>query len=348
MEEQQETVLARISKRLTRIDDPNLLNHLLSLDEEYALATRYFPRSGGSVSALPTKADECLDEIEFYIANDMIRHLCAVAADFYDRLGHVGWEPVGFFIGGGRYREIKIRFRHYCPKTRTEISYFGKLSRNKEHGERYQLIIDDNPDGLHSCRNIFDVLNTLAVPRAYLDGLFDMIEYADEPLEQKYEHTRNEFARLSAALSKINYELRDRSSKLQALKRPQKWRKKFASLKLPETTTQMPAPPTETVSLIEAQTLYSGFVGVYFLWDASGDCAYVGKSKNIGSRLSGHHKAEAEDHRVSILTFDALDVHYAELYYIWFLRPYLNKEGIETARELEKTNKNTEITALEV
>lgn len=346
MEEKQETVLDRIKNRVLSIADSDIAGQLLSLDEEAELAEQYLRRIRGGYSDSPTKADKCLDEIEFYIANDMIRHLCAVAADFYDRLGTVGWEPVGFRIGGGNYREITIRFRKYCVETRSKREYFGVLSRRIDRGEKYELRIDENPDGLRSCRAIFDILNTLAVPRSYIDGLFDMIEYSNEPLEQKYEKIQNCFIQLQTAVRNLNYELRDRSKKLQALKRPKKWRRKFAPAKLNSSPHNLPPPPTNTTSLVQAQIEYVGCAGIYFLWDREGCCAYVGKSKNIGQRLSSHEKTA--DHVVSVLLFDPVDIHFTELYYIWSLRPYLNKEGMETARELEKTNKNTDTILVEV
>ncbi len=67
--------------------------------------------------------------------------------------------------------------------------------------------------------------------------------------------------------------------------------------------------------------------GVYFLWDGA-SCVYVGKSKNIGQRLSSHSKLQAR-HDVSWLCCSEEQMHTWELFYIWLLQPELNGEVIK-------------------
>jgi len=73
--------------------------------------------------------------------------------------------------------------------------------------------------------------------------------------------------------------------------------------------------------------------GIYFAFCGE-SCEYVGKSVNIPSRLKAHNKVH-DDHGVCFIEMPEQDIHFAELYYIWLLRPKLNHEGIETQRAIE-------------
>jgi hypothetical protein len=66
--------------------------------------------------------------------------------------------------------------------------------------------------------------------------------------------------------------------------------------------------------------------GIYFGWRES-QCFYVGKSKNIASRLKSHHVINLDDD-VSWLEFPESDIHLNELFYIWLLAPECNSEQI--------------------
>lgn len=72
--------------------------------------------------------------------------------------------------------------------------------------------------------------------------------------------------------------------------------------------------------------------GVYFLWDGT-SCVYVGKSKNIGQRLSSHTKLQLR-HDVSWLRCSEKQMHTWELFYIWLLQPELNGEVIKAMEEV--------------
>lgn len=72
--------------------------------------------------------------------------------------------------------------------------------------------------------------------------------------------------------------------------------------------------------------------GIYFAWLGSG-VAYVGQSKDIGTRLSSHDNIHDGD-GVSWLEWPKDDLLAAECYYIWLCRPYRNfsGQGIATNR----------------
>lgn len=70
--------------------------------------------------------------------------------------------------------------------------------------------------------------------------------------------------------------------------------------------------------------------GIYFGWRES-QCFYVGKSKNIASRLKSHHVINLDDD-VSWLEFPEADIHLNELFYIWLLAPECNSEQIQKTK----------------
>lgn len=92
-----------------------------------------------------------------------------------------------------------------------------------------------------------------------------------------------------------------------------------------------PPPPAATVSPEAARLVFKGVSGIYFLWkDDSID--YIGRANCIGSRLHpGHHRLKPH-HRVSVVRMNRADSWVAEPYYIWWLRPTLNKEIQESSK----------------
>jgi len=297
-----------------------------------------------------TKADRCCSEIAFFVEHNLVRHLCLVALDFYERHGHMDWAPIGFQIKGGNAREIQLRFRYLIPGDRHFGYYYGVLRREYDRGERYELVVEKSPDG-ESFRMtaVFDILNVLNVPRAYIDGLFDMVEYGNAKLEEQKnqldketEEQIEEHFKLRGIVNSLRADLRKLSQQMKAIKKPKKWlQKRFPRGTSYEPPT-MPSPPTEVMTSREAQINYANQAGIYFLWDASGKCAYVGKSKNVGNRLGSHEKSHP-DCAVSVLPLHVTEIHFAELYYIWLMRPPRNGEGIETAAEIEKLQDSAEV-----
>lgn len=67
------------------------------------------------------------------------------------------------------------------------------------------------------------------------------------------------------------------------------------------------------------------FSGVYFCW-VGGVCVYVGKSVNVPNRICSHNIIQAcED--VSWIEMPEHEIHHAEQFYIWLLRPCRNNES---------------------
>lgn len=64
--------------------------------------------------------------------------------------------------------------------------------------------------------------------------------------------------------------------------------------------------------------------GIYFCW-IDGVCVYVGKSVNISTRLRNHSTVNLNED-VGWISFDKDQIHLAELFYIWLLRPLRNHE----------------------
>lgn len=68
--------------------------------------------------------------------------------------------------------------------------------------------------------------------------------------------------------------------------------------------------------------------GIYFAW-SDGVCVYVGKSKNLRYRLRCHDIVD-DSHLVSFLEMPLHEIHLAELFYIWALKPRLNSQVRES------------------
>jgi hypothetical protein len=91
---------------------------------------------------------------------------------------------------------------------------------------------------------------------------------------------------------------------------------------------QLPPPPEPSVFAKDVASMSETFGGVYFAWEY-GICVYVGRSKNIPSRIRTHHVVKPEM-ELSWLEFDEYGQHWNELYYIGLLRPDLNFGGKKT------------------
>lgn len=72
------------------------------------------------------------------------------------------------------------------------------------------------------------------------------------------------------------------------------------------------------------------FAGVYVAF-YRGCVQYVGESCNIPSRMRSHEKVES-NWLVSVIKTEPAERFFAECFYIWLLKPPLNKEGIKFNR----------------
>lgn len=82
----------------------------------------------------------------------------------------------------------------------------------------------------------------------------------------------------------------------------------------------------------DAKTVLRGKSGIYFAWNTNdGRCMYVGKSKDMGSRLS-NSRPELQDCKITYILMPERHIHHWELFYIWLHKPEKNIESRKTAR----------------
>jgi len=68
-------------------------------------------------------------------------------------------------------------------------------------------------------------------------------------------------------------------------------------------------------------------IGVYFLYNINNEIVYVGKSKNIVSRLKTHNASDKAYSNCAVIPFKSeADAIVAEVYFICKLKPYYNKK----------------------
>ena len=103
-------------------------------------------------------------------------------------------------------------------------------------------------------------------------------------------------------------------------------------------TDDLPMPKEFPVSLEEIGQKFYGVSGIYFAWRQHSqvdiELQYVGKSKNIGERVYGKpgckpyssKRPELAGCLVNVVLFPEHEIHLAELFYIWKLRPRMNSE----------------------
>lgn len=115
-----------------------------------------------------------------------------------------------------------------------------------------------------------------------------------------------------------------------------------------EGKSDLPMPEDMPVSLKEIGEKFYEVSGIYFAWrqwsDVYFDLQYVGKSRNIGERVYGKMGRHAYGARrpeiagclVNVVLFPEHEIHLAELFYIWKLRPRMNSETKKLLEGLPK------------
>ncbi len=88
---------------------------------------------------------------------------------------------------------------------------------------------------------------------------------------------------------------------------------------------EYPPMPPEMFSIREVRSM-KPFSGVYFAVDEAGVVQYVGKSRNLPSRVRSG-RDELRGCRISALRMPQNEIHFAELHYIARYRPARNKVG---------------------
>lgn len=238
--------------------------------------------------------------------------LCRIAKEFYSRVfkkPFEDWECRSIFsnpaffaieIGGGRFA---------CRCRRT--------------GE---WLIGSDPRQCESDTKNHQVVETLSIPFAFLEGVFSGVTIAErqggldlEALCQKRKSTIESCERAMDALLNINSQIASRQKLAYA-----------DAITVVEHSTcacdnEDPASPPARAGLVhDAKSTLKGVCGIYFVYRDS-ELIYVGKAYDIGRRLSGHHVAADSDY-VSVVSMAPREIHLAELYYIYRLRPKLNHE----------------------
>lgn len=86
----------------------------------------------------------------------------------------------------------------------------------------------------------------------------------------------------------------------------------------------LPPIPRGDISMVAAKNEFENVCGIYFI-HRSHQLVYVGLAENIASRISSHHVAALTD-RICIVEVPADQLKQSEDFYIWSLRPPINKE----------------------
>jgi hypothetical protein len=208
------------------------------------------------------------------------------------------------------------------------------------------------------------IVEALGVPHSYILGIAAGIRCATETffvapekiLQCKYESVAgNESRYAEAALRRLTGRiaseilatqdtLRTKQLELSQLELQIKQKQKKASDRFnlkaiqkcitARTTTDYPPVPVHASPRDIVSKNLKGQPGVYVA-RRDGIVSYVGKSKDVGSRLSNHEKVDAND-LVSVITMEESEIHVSELWYIATLRPFLNKELQEEAAVLKR------------
>jgi hypothetical protein len=118
--------------------------------------------------------------------------------------------------------------------------------------------------------------------------------------------------------------LRRSRRKLKELKRETEHRTQLCDIH------QMPPVPTPQFTREHWAAHTESFAGVYVAF-SNGLVQYVGESQNIPQRMKSHHAIQM-DWLVSVIPMAAHERFFAESFYIWLLRPPINKEGAKTIK----------------
>lgn len=160
--------------------------------------------------------------------------------------------------------------------------------------------------------------------------------------ERRLAEHKQDRQRLAATLRRARKRLRELTKEITAL--TEKANKELASLTEEATiarqnvaiglacSSEMPDVPPAAMTAAEWGSAIEKFAGVYFGFDG-GRIQYVGESCNVPSRLRSHDVIKPH-WMVAVLKLEPHQRFFAEAYYIWLMKPPLNKEGVRTLREL--------------
>jgi hypothetical protein len=238
--------------------------------------------------------------------------LCRIAKAFYSRVfkrPFEDWECRSVFSNEAFFALEVGDDRFVCRCRRT-----GKW------------IIGADPRQCFSDTTQHQVVEALSIPFAFLEGVFSGVTIAErhagqslDDIDRKRAHAIESLNRAMDVLSNLNSQIANRKKIADA--RSITALDGFTCLREHEE----PASPPQRAGLVhDAKSILKGVCGIYFVYRDS-ELIYVGKAYDVGRRLSSHHVATDSDY-VSVVSMKPSDIHLAELFYIYRLRPKLNHE----------------------
>lgn len=238
--------------------------------------------------------------------------LCRIAKEFYSRIVRKpfeDWECRSVFsneaffaieIGDGRF---------VCRCRRTGEWLIGKDPRQCSSESKQHHVVEQ-----------------LSIPFAFLEGVFSGVTIAErhagqslDAIDQRRTTAIEALNRAMDTLSDINTQIANRRRLVDADSMAVIDGSMFV-----RDSKDPPDPPRCAGLVHEAKSALKGVCGIYFVHRDS-ELVYVGKAYDVGRRLSGHHVAADSDY-VSVVSMRPSEIHLAELFYIYRLRPRLNHE----------------------
>jgi len=250
-----------------------------------------------------------------------------VVSVFYDR---VNWEGKVQLSAIRKHGEFRYEFVFMCDDA--EFSYVWDVTRS-----RWQSIADAS------------VCEHSGLPRSFFQGILAGLELVSqweavdsrlEAVQASVDKAWEQYGDLQAAIRLTKQDLLHavgghkplmKACARQWLKQNKSWASfPYRQGKIePSRSDDMPSVDLGNAKTWGEVVQMEPFSGIYIAF--RGDvCEYVGKSVHIPNRIKSHSKVQ-RDHVVCLIPLPKREIHFAELYYIWLLRPTLNSEGVKTA-----------------
>ena len=286
------------------------------------------------------------DEIIAAVGSGDHRRIAEIAACFYER--HSDFKPWRLLDCRVEKRPstgvvVIIEIQFVAGKRKSE---FATVAISYEHGKQRVIVEGET----FICSRMDQAVDVLDVPMAFIDGLYFFAQHFDSDLHSSIGKSWMELQRLAAAASAQTAHsdrLTKRVSELQKrvlLLSPPDGQDKVTYMDVSVAAGDLrsnflPLVPTKgATEIVHAKKAMEGHAGIYFAWCvATGKCVYVGKSQNLGSRLSPS-RHELRGCRVTVLEMPKDDIHLWELFYIWLLKPERNGQVVESGTPSEATN----------
>lgn len=220
------------------------------------------------------------------------------------------------------------------------------LSMSTPHGKQKVTLRGEHI----SVARMDQAVEALGVPMAFLDGIYFMASCAIESSESSIGRLFHERQWMEGSVRNLREETKRLREELSELSDAVELVAGFDGTRAVDNVDYKRAehiaslyagvPCNEFVSPAEAKYKLSGISGLYFAWlVTTGKCVYVGKSKNIGSRVSPS-RHELRGCKITWLEMPQSEMHVWELFYIWLLRPERNGEVVESENAKQTGEEN--------